>query len=176
MRNILSLFIFSFCLSAGAAPYPLTGSAGTLNPQKGYFFTPKGFQLNAANTQWLPQNHQMSEGVIKLSPSAKSQASLTVRTDRLQKGISLELYSRRWMRDYPNYGFEVLSAKNIKINKSPALVVDMLSREKNRQIRQIILHNKEQVAILTCQDQRSHFAESVSACNKIAETFHWIQE
>ena len=77
------------------------------------------------------------------------------------------------MRDYPSYGFEVISAKNFTLNGSPALVVDMLSRSKNKQIRQVVLKKEDRVAIMTCLDNRSTFETALVSCNQIMKSFSW---
>lgn len=107
------------------------------------------------------------------SKESSQKGSLSVRTDTIAKNASLELYARKWMRDYPSYGFEVLSAKNLTLNGQPALVVDMLSRSKNKQIRQVILKKENRVAVMTCLDDRATFSKSLQTCNRIMESFSW---
>ena len=107
------------------------------------------------------------------SKDKNEKGSLSIRTDKVAKTASLELYTRKWMRDYPNYGFEVISAKNFSLNGNPALVVDMLSRSKNKQIRQVILKKDDRVAVMTCLDDRTTFNKALSNCNQIIKSFSW---
>lgn len=158
-----------------AAPFPATGSSALTNPEQGLYFLHKGFTLKTEGTDWLPidNTETLLESIRFRSKNDKS-GVLSVRTEKIPEATSVELYIRKWMRDYPNYGFEVLAAKNFTLNGSPALVVDMLSRSKNKQIRQVIIKNHGQVAILTCLDDQTTFSSSMQNCNKIMKTFSWL--
>lgn len=166
--------VFSWVGVATAAPYPATSTSALTAPEKGLYFAHKGFTLKTEGTSWVPMNSQESIlDTVKLGPVKDGQASLSIRTDKLAKNASLELYTRKWMRDYPSYGFEVLATKSLTLNGSPALLVDMLSRSKNKQIRQVILKKDDQVAIMTCMDDKEGFAQTLSQCNQIIKTFSW---
>lgn len=171
---LFSLFYLSFSIEA--APFPATSSSALTNPEQGLYFLHKGFTLKTEGTNWVPTaNSESLLDTVRFSSKEKSskEGSLSIRTDKIPKNASLELYTRKWMRDYPNYGFEVLSAKNFTLNGSPALVVDMLSRSKNKQIRQLILKNEDRVAILTCVDNKDTFSKSLQNCNRIMKSFTW---
>lgn len=159
-----------------AAPYPATSSSALTAPEKGLYFLHKGFTLKTEGTNWVPAPgaEQSLLETVRFSPKESGQqGSLSVRMDKVARNASLELYTRKWMRDYPSYGFEVLSAKNFTLNGSPALVVDMLSRSKNKQIRQVILKNDDRVAIMTCLDNKDSFNKSLQSCNQIMKSFTW---
>lgn len=136
----------------------------------------KGFTLKTEGTSWVPvsSNEQSILDTIRFaSKDPNSLGSLSVRTDKISKNVTLELYTRKWMRDYPNYGFEVISAKNFTLNGSPALVVDMLSRLKKKQLRQVVLKNEDRIAIMTCLDSQEKFSQSLQQCNQIMKSFTW---
>ncbi|MGZ3768145.1 MAG: hypothetical protein ACXVCP_12560 [Bdellovibrio sp.] len=172
------LFLF-FLLSpffVQAAPVPGAGSSVLTNPDKGLYLANKGFTLKTEGTDWIPYGNANSLlGTVRFSAKDKKakEGSLSVRTEKIPKNSSLDLYTRKWMKEYPNYGFEVLSAKNFTLNGYPALVVDMLSRSKNKQIRQLILKNDDHIAVLTCIDNRAGFAKSLQNCNQIMKSFTW---
>jgi len=139
----------------------------------------KGFTLKTDGSTWLPVSETESTLLDTVRFAAKESSLggyLSVRTEKVAKNASLELYTRRWMRDYPNYGFEILSSKPFALRGQPALVVDLLSRSKSKQIRQVILKNDDKVAIMTCMDSKESFAQSVQQCNQIIKTFQWNQE
>ncbi|WII72427.1 hypothetical protein QJS83_00915 [Bdellovibrio sp. 22V] len=178
MKQVLSLFLFLPAFS-WAAPHPATSTSALTSPEKGYYFLHKGFTLKTAGTDWVPvagSSDQSLLDTVRFSSKGSKNGSLSIRTDKVAKNASLELYTRKWMRDYPSYGFEVISAKNFTLNGSPALVVDMLSRAKNKQIRQVILKNEDRVAIMTCLDEKSRFSESLQSCNQIMKSFAWVEE
>lgn len=133
--------------------------------------------MRTAGTDWLP-TPQGNDGVfeaVRLTPKGilQSEASMSVRTDTLSKQSSLESYAKKWMRDYPSYGFEVLGAKSFTMAGGPGLVVDMVQKSKNKQIRQVILQKGLRVAILTCLDQQSNFQKTLAACNQLVKNFEW---
>ena len=128
-------------------------------------------------TDWLPtpQNKDSMFEAVRFTPKGAldSTASLSVRTDTLSKQSNLESYAKKWMRDYPSYGFEVLGAKSFAVSGSPGLVVDMVQRSKSKQIRQVILQHGQHVAILTCLDSQSTFQKTLSSCNQLVKNFEW---
>lgn len=157
-----------------AAPHPATSSSALTAPEKGLYFLHKGFSLKTEGTNWIPIATESVLDTVRFSSKDKAQrGSLSIRMDSVAKNASLELYARKWMRDYPSYGFEVLSAKNFTLNGQPALVVDMLSRSKNKQIRQVILKKDARVAVMTCLDDKASFNQSLQSCNRIMQSFSW---
>lgn len=173
MKSLIFLLILFPGLSL-AAPHPATSSSALTAPEKGLYFQHKGFNLKTEGTDWLPVATESVLDTVRFSSKDKdAKGSLSIRTDSVAKNASLELYTRKWMRDYPSYGFEVLSAKNFTLNGQPALVVDMLSRSKNKQIRQVILKKDARVAVMTCLDDQESFKKSLQSCNRIIQSFSW---
>lgn len=168
-------FILLLSFQVQAAPYPATSTSAFTAPEKGLYFLHKGFSLKTEGTDWVPlaSSENSLLDTVRFGAKNAKDGSLSIRTDKVAKDASLELYTRKWMRDYPSYGFEVISAKNFSLNGSPALVVDMLSRSKNKQIRQVILKNEDRVAILTCLADKPEFAKSLQSCNQIMKSFSW---
>ncbi|MFM6929386.1 MAG: hypothetical protein ACKOX6_13040 [Bdellovibrio sp.] len=175
MKSLFALLLLMPSLSL-AAPYPATSTSALTAPEKGYYFLHKGFIVKTTGTDWIPvatEDGALLDTIRFASPKNPNDGSLSVRTDRIAKTASLELYTRKWMRDYPSYGFEVLATKQFNLNGNPALIVDMLSRSKNKQIRQVVLKNEEKVAIMTCLDTQESFTKSLQNCNQIIKTFNW---
>lgn len=176
MKRLLVLLSILPSLSL-AAPYPATSTSALTAPEKGYYFLHKGFILKTVGTDWIPvatDDGSLLDTVRFASPQKPDDGSLSVRTDRIAKTASLDLYTRKWIRDYPSYGFEVLGTKQFVLNGNPALIVDMLSRSKNKQIRQVVLKNEEKVAIMTCLDSKDSFTKSLQNCNQIIKSFNWV--
>lgn len=162
---------------AFAAPHPATSTSALTSPEKGLYFLHKGFSLKTEGSKWVPVANvdTLLDTVRFASPENSKTGSLSIRTDKVAKDASLDLYTRKWMRDYPNYGFEVLATKKFTLNGSPALLVDMLSRSKNKQIRQVVLKNEDRVAIMTCLDDKESFSSSLVQCNQIMKSFTWTK-
>ncbi len=169
---ILTLFIGSVVC---AAPYPATSTSAITNLDKGLYFLHKGFTLSVEDTSWRPlaKTEDSLADSIRFAAKEKADGSLSVRLDNVSQNTSLELYSRKWMRDYPSYGFEVASAKTIQLNGFPTLVVDMYARAKEKQIRQVISKNDNKVVIMTCIDNKSTFSDTLKECNKIIKSLSW---
>jgi hypothetical protein len=165
---------------AWAAPFPGTSSSRLMTQKPGLFYSTRGFSLNSAQTSWVqiaPPKHIPSLVTVYRSPVRVNgqQSALTVRVDDLRKAESLKLYVRHWMKDYPRFGFEVLTAKSIKINDNPAFLLDIVSRETQKQLRQLVFVKDKTAVILTCRDGRESFAKTVLDCNEIMKTFAWVK-
>jgi hypothetical protein len=173
---IFSFLLISSCWAL-AAPHPATSTSVLTDPQYGHYFQSQGFNLRTLGTDWLPtpQSNESLFESVRLTPkgNVESTASLSVRTDTLSKQSTLENYAKKWMRDYPSYGFEVLGAKSFAMAGGPGLVVDMIQKGRSKQIRQVILQKGQRVAILTCLDNQSSFQKTLTACNQLVKNFEW---
>ena len=103
------------------------------------------------------------------------QPALSVRVDELRRQQPLKNYVRRWMQDYTRFGFDVLTAKPIKINQQSAFLLDIVSRETQKQLRQVVFMKNKTAVILTCRDHRESFPKTVQDCNQIVKTFSWTE-
>lgn len=159
-----------------AAPHPATSTSVLTDPEKGLSYLAKGYSLKTTGTNWTAvsaENESLIDIVRFADKDSKLTGTLSIRTDRIAKNVSLEIYAKKFMRDYPNYGFDVLGSKNVVINQSSGLVVDMVQKVKNTQLRQVILKNNSQVAILTCLDSKDNFMTTITSCNQIIKSFEW---
>lgn len=179
MRFSLIALIFLTYSVTQAAPYPATSSSILTAPDRGLAFIQKGFNLKTVGTDWVPVSKNSSDSIldtIRFGPAgttAEEGASLSVRTDKISSAVTLETYAKKFMRDYPNYGFDVLGSKPVTISASQGLIVDMINRSKNKQLRQLILKQNNQVAVLTCMDDREKFNKTLVSCNQIMKSFEW---
>lgn len=179
MKTILALLLFSTL--AQAAPHPTTSSSILASAEEGYFFKSLGFKMSTKGTLWttLPVERDSMVQSVKLGPmGSESNAKaprLSVRVDKIDKKMTLETYSKKWMRDYTNFGFETLGNQVIQLGGGKALVVDLIQRKQNKQLRQIVLNKDQKVAVLTCIDEKDKFAQTLPICNHIARSFEWGQ-
>lgn len=188
-----------FALPAQAAPIPGMGSSKLIAPELGIFRSANGFQISAGGSGWIhieaPTDNKFIETVYR-APELESSvaealsapktankkarrpgegASLTVRIDKLEKELALERYVQRWLKEYPRYGFDVLSSKSFVQNKHKGYVLDLVNRDSQRQLRQVIFMKKGRAAILTCRDDVATFRDSLLGCNQIIRTFNWTE-
>lgn len=178
---IKSLIVFTpfFSLTARGAPIPATSSSQLVGIDVGQFISEYGFSLNSAGTSWIqsePPRGMPSMAILYRSPKATHgvQASLTVRADKLKGQTSLEKYVHQWIKDYPRLGFEVLASKSLKVAGQDAHVLDVLSREANKQLRQIVFFKNQVAVVITCRDHRDTFEDTVKTCNDITRSFRWM--
>jgi hypothetical protein len=164
-----------------AAPIPSTSSSTLVSQKPGLFYSTHGFRIDAANTAWIqsapPKKIPSLVTVYKAPvPIDGQQPALTVRVDELRHPLALKAYVKKWMQDYSRFGFDVLTAKPVKVGDSSAFLLDILSRETKKQLRQVVLMREKTAVILTCRDQRESFAKTVQDCNQIIRTFQWTTE
>lgn len=165
-------------LQASAAPIPGTSSSTLVSQKPGLFQSPKGFRLDAANTAWIqsapPKKIPSLATVYKAPvPIDGQQPALTVRVDDMRSALPLKTYVKKWMQDYNRFGFDVLTAKPIKVGESQAFLLDILSRETKKQLRQVVFVKDKLAVILTCRDQKESFSKTVQDCNQIIKSFAW---
>lgn len=170
-------------LFVSAAPFP---GESLLRPQSGKFWSQRGFTLGTAGTSWKLDEkstlgpldwrevHAQLEGAT-YSHAQFPTARLRVEVEDLKGKATLESYTKRWVKDYYQYGFKILANKPMKLNGVPTVVYDLLSRTQDVQIRQIIQVNRGRAVVLTCSDERLNFAKSVPACNSIAGKLEWSE-
>lgn len=179
-QKILVLLFISGLISgpAFAAPHPVTTSSILTDPEKGQSFRGFGFKLALTHSNWIPLQKE-NEGLFaevqfqnKNDLAGKGQISL--RMDHLAKPQSIETYAKKWMRDYPHYGFEVLGTKAFSQGGGQGLVVDLFLRQSNKQLRQVILLQDKKVAIFTCSNDKSKFAALLGDCNQLVKSFNWL--
>lgn len=175
---MIALFI---SVSALAAPHPVTTSSLLTDPEKGQSFRGFGFQMALNKSNWRPQqkdNEGLFAEVLFQNKEAKdktSQAQISLRIDNLAKTQNIEVYAKKWMRDYPHYGFEVLGSKTFSHSGGQGLVVDLRHNQNSKQLRQVILLKDKKVAIFTCSDEKTKFTSLLPDCNQLVKSFSWLE-
>lgn len=175
----MMLSLFFVAVSALSAPYPGTSSSVLADPAKGVFFHGFGFRMNNLEPTWhaVPSVGESIFESVRFEPRATdTKATVSIRMDRLADKATLETYARKWMRDYPMYGFEVLGTKTLGLGGGRALLVDMVQKTKSKQIRQVIMQKDERVAILTCLDEKDRFSSTLHTCNRMIRGFQWVDQ
>lgn len=137
--------------------------------------------MDSGGTTWVqsaPPKDIPSLVTVYKSPISQhgQQPALSVRVDELRKQQSLKNYVRKWMQDYTRFGFDVLTAKQIKINSQSAFLLDIVSRETKKQLRQVVFLKNKTAVTLTCRDHRDTFGKSVQDCNQIVKSFEWTEQ
>ncbi len=174
--------ILLLSMQLNAAPIPATTSSLVINSERKVFFSPLGFKLEAGNTHWEhSQIHDKTSSITTLyqepyKPEKEHRALLTVRTDSLKKSTSLFQYVKKWLHEYPYYGFNVLKTKKINLKGTQGFLIEVTNNAKNKKkIRQIVFLKKKLAVILSCIDSQETFKLSLKSCNKIIRSFKWTK-
>jgi len=180
MRILSGLIFWSMwhVCTVNAAPIPATSSSILISEYPGLFRSSYGFLIHTGKTNWL---HTEAPGEIPSivtvyrSPQTHQgvQAALTVRVDELKADLNLKTYAKKWMKDYHRLGFDVLASKPVQVQNQTGFLVDVLNRESNKQLRQVIFMRNKTAVVLSCRDHRENFNETVNACNEIIRSFKW---
>ncbi len=175
-HSMKTIILVSFvALMSWSAPFPVSGTSLITDPEEGRFLEPHGFRLKTSKLRWtvVPEEKASIFQTFRFASLDNQTAQLTVRKDELGTQKNLEIYAKKWMREYPQYGFEILTTKNMQLGGGDALLIDLVHRAKNQQIRQLVLHKNKKVVILTCLDEISKFRMTVSECNQMMTSFSW---
>jgi hypothetical protein len=179
----LTFVVIGPLVGTQAAPMPGAGSSVLVAPEKGLFFSSRGFTL-AAPTSWTLERavddksnkddlDLKDEFSVAYTHPDYPTAKLSVKTDTLRSEVSIESYAKKWMKDYSSYGFDVLSAKTFSTPPKRGLIVDLLFKKQGTQLRQVIYLRKKTAVTLTCVDQAKLFSNTMAGCNQIIQTFAW---
>lgn len=172
------LFLFALTVDTQAAPIPATSSSSLIGADLGMFISQYGFSIHAGNTAWIqtaPPSDIPSLTTLYRSPrmSQGVQASLTVRVDELKELADLRSYVKKWMKDYSRLGFDVLASKPVTVNGQEGFLIDVLNREADKQLRQVVFMKSKTAVILTCRDHRESFTDTLKSCTEIMRHFQW---
>lgn len=179
MKPILLFLIVWFLKStAYASPVPATSSSSLITGKKGIYHSQVGYQISAEGTDWelspLPTESKYLLTLYRSPESFKNvQASLSVRLDHIRKNQKLKSYVKKWIKQYPRFGFEILGAKGFKSQGKEGYVVDLINRENSKQLRQVVFLKDTAAIVLTCRDHIDNFRNSLKNCNHIIRTFQW---
>lgn len=183
MRRIL-FFLFTVMIVgvAQAAPLPTTGSSMVNSPRWNTAFSQMGFSFKLVSDEWVflsgpsqnmgPANQQIDLGFKTLSESAR----LSLKTENYKGKVNLEAYAKKYLRDYNQYGFEVLSTKSVQINNTPAVMIDLIQKNKLTQSRQVFMTTGNKITIASCIDKTDYFTMTANMCQQLLNTYSWRTE
>jgi hypothetical protein len=170
--GILLLLQF-FHVKTLAAPAP--GVTSILKPtSKGIAFNLKGFYLHPGKSGWLLKENSQEKGEISVRfQPLQGSGSLAVRTETLKQATSLESYSKKWLKEYSSYGFDLLGSKPFTQDDTRSLVIDLFHKKTQQQVRQVILVKDKTSVVMTCSENVQKFSQTLKVCNSIIRTFQW---
>jgi hypothetical protein len=180
-----AFILLSFSLGVGfssqkaeSSPHPARISSALSSPIAGNFFLSQGFKLGTLDSGWIlksTKDFTASLDQVFYSHPLHPGAEFSVVNQILNRPSSLENFSKRWMRDYANYGFEVLGTKSFAENQNRGLVIDLFHRASQKQARQVLFVKNPKAVVLTCTQDQKKFSETLGACNQMIKNFSWVQ-
>jgi hypothetical protein len=170
-----TFLVFLYQSLVWAAPHPLTASSIINNPQNNFAYSMMGFKVSSVPTGWVYKNSPEENGMsIEMGPSdVKSKASLIFHVENVAKKTNLEQYVRQYLRDYNQYGFEVVGLQSNKKNTVPSVIVDLTQKNKQTRSRQVFFIQNEKIVVASCLDNFDSFDKTVASCNQILGSFQW---
>lgn len=96
--------------------------------------------------------------------------------ENLKKETTLESYSKKWAKEYHQYGFELLRTKPFKLNNAFGVVYDLKARTKPVQVRQVIFLKSKVAVTMTCSDDIKTSSASFVECDKMVRNFRWVDK
>lgn len=162
-----------------ATPAPGTGSSAFGQQYREQVLSPYGFKFKHNPQIWnITTNLEaknMTNYKLEAQDSAFKGAQFSVNFDQLSKPTTLDNYVKKWIKEYHFFGFEILSNKPLKIAGTDSVVVDLVHRQKQKQIRQLVVFNKKSAVTMTCVDDVQRFAKTVTKCHEIMKSFEWTR-
>jgi hypothetical protein len=174
MSYLLALVLLSPSISF-AAPAPMTTSSIFFQLQKELFYSPVGYSVSAGNTKWvraqITKNNPHIEAIYRPEIDSNKQAALTIRTDKAGPHKNISQYVKKWLKDYPRFGFQVLESKKVKVGTNIGYLLDLVSNETQVQMRQVLFHRGTHVITFTCRDDKTNFSQTLKSCNEIIKSY-----
>ena len=175
MRFFIIVFIFSFFISfqLTAAPHPMMGSALINQVGSGSVFSQMGFQIKNLPSDWILKT-PLNSNVLELGPGNNARKSiLSFMSEKINLKTDLEKYVRQYLRDYNQYGFEVVNLQSLKQGNLNSVIVDLNEKNKATRSRQIFYKKEDQIIMAMCLDTFEQFDKTILTCNKVLESFQW---
>ena len=170
----MNLFILLLALNCWALRTPPIFETGKV-------ISSQGFVIDYAKSSWqkseAPTNlENQLVALFKLKDSNSKTATLTVRVDPQNNIRSLREYTEKWLKSFSQFGLDVLGHQNFKNkNDIKGMVIDLLSENSKKKIRQVIFFKDSKAVVMTCMDQQSEFTETLKKCNELIQNFDWIE-
>lgn len=173
---------FLFCLKLQAAPFPGMASSVLVNPEYGIFLASQEFRLNTKGTPWrVATSFETDNSVALRLLLDRPTGQLSLKIESLAPGLKLEAYAKKWVKEYAQFGFEILGSQNLNLQGHEVLVMDLIqknrdSTQEQKQLRQVIIHSPKRVAIFTCNDLKENFLATLPLCNSVVKSFSWADQ
>jgi hypothetical protein len=181
MRTLIILISLALHpLDCNSAPVPATSSSILSQALKNTLQSDE-FRVGTFNHDFWELSPQINSTNRKLNAwhfqglGSNLTARFSVHIDKLNTPTDLKQYVKKWIKEYPYLGFEILATNSMQVDGKPTFVIDLSNKVKNKQLRQFVIHNKEKnmAVVMTCTDIKSKFLTTIEKCHEIVKNFQW---
>lgn len=184
-KSKLIIYIYTFIALAcpslsNSSPIPGTGSSQVSQLLKNIVISEYGFRVGSPEqTFWnlkqdIHSNTTNTFQYFAADPLQKT-ARFTINIDKFSSPTNFDSYVKKWVKEYPYFGFEILKTQTMKIGDEPCYLVDLAHRKQNKQMRQFVVVKKEFAVVMTCADEISKFKDTALQCADLIKNFHWTK-
>lgn len=167
--------ILIFFHLAFATPAPGISLNKALQPFPGFVYGENGFTLHNGGTHWMAKVEKLENKKEILFSQTNTTGSLHVQSDILPEKQSFEDQLKKWIKDYPYYGFKILGTKTFKFQDRKGIMVDIVHRNKQKQVRQFLLEGPQnKYVVMTCENTIREFNNTLINCHKVLNTLKWL--
>lgn len=172
--------LLCLCPSTHASPIPGVGSSQVSQLLKNIVVSELGFRIGSPEqTYWtLKKDPAAPSGNTFLffpTDSQQKSARFTVSVDKFSSSTAFDAYVKKWIKEYPYFGFEILKTQTMKISEAPCYLVDLVHRKQNKQLRQFVVVKKDFAVVMTCADEPAKFKETALHCADLVKHFQWTK-
>ena len=179
-RGLLFCYGIIYSSISLSSPIPGAGSSQVSQLLKNIVVSEYGFRVGTPQqTYWklkddLNANSSNTFQYFAADPQQKT-ARFTINVDRFSAPTSFNSYVKKWVKEYPYFGFEILKTQSMKIGNQPCYLVDLAHRKQNKQLRQFVVVKKEFAVVMTCADEISKFKDTAMQCADLVNNFQWTK-
>ena len=158
-----------------AAPHPGLSTSLLLNKKSGIYLLPYGFKISLSD-QWTVQVRPSKDDpttILEAFLSERGWPRLMITKNEISNNSSIESYTKKWIQNYSNYGFQIESQKIFQLNGKKAIAIDLTEMKSKTMARQYIQINEKNVLIITCSDKQENFRTAIETCNSLVQTLEW---
>lgn len=103
------------------------------------------------------------------------QGTLSIRREPEANSSNLKKSVKQWTKEFPRFGYEVIRSEEFEQNGETAQVFDLLHKETQKQVRQVVFFNSKDSLIFTCTNHRQYFSATGAQCDLVVRSFRWVR-
>lgn len=163
--------------TAISSPIPGVGSSHVSQLLKNIIVSEYGFKIGTTDQSFWSLKADATANIKNsfsfVANNSQSNARFTINIDKFTNPMSFDSYVRKWVKEYPYFGFEILKTQVMKLGGQPCYLVDFAHRGKNKQMRQFVVVKKDFAVVMTCADEIQKFKDTALQCAELINNFQW---